>query len=124
MTATSEHINASVRSAVLATYTVFIVSGVAFASWASRIPQVRDRLDLDPSELGLVLLAMAAGSVIAMPLSGVIIGHFGSRWTVRATALLVAVGMTVAALGYLVGVVPVVIGLFLFGFGMGHGTSG
>jgi fucose permease len=119
MTATSEHIDASVRSAVLATYAVFIVSGVAFASWASRIPQVRDRLDLDPSELGLVLLAMAAGSVIAMPLSGVIIGHFGSRWTVRATALLVAVGMTVAALGYLVGVVPVVIGLFLFGFGMG-----
>jgi hypothetical protein len=38
--------------------------------------QVRDRLHLDPSELGLVLLAMAAGSVIALPLSGVIIGHF------------------------------------------------
>ena len=119
MTATSEGIEASVRSAVLATYVVFIASGVAFASWASRIPQVRDRFYLDPSELGLVLLAIAAGSVIALPLSGVVIGHFGSRWTVRTTALLVAVAMTVVSLGYLVGLVPVVIGLFFFGLGMG-----
>ncbi len=119
MTATSEGIDASVRSAVLATYAVFIGSGIAFASWASRIPQVRDRFRLDPSELGIVLLAMAAGSIIALPLSGVIIGHFGSRWTVRTTALLVAVGMAVVSLGYLVGMVPVVIGLFLFGLGMG-----
>ncbi|HEU4910048.1 MAG TPA: MFS transporter [Propionibacteriaceae bacterium] len=119
MTATSERIDKLVRSAVLATYAVFIASGIAFASWASRIPQVRDRLHLDPSELGLVLLAIAAGSVIALPLSGVIVGHFGSRWTVRTTGLLTAVAMAVVSLGYLVGVVPVVIGLFLVGLGMG-----
>jgi len=119
MTATSERVDKLVRSAVLATYEVFIASGIAFASWASRIPQVRDRLHLDPSELGLVLLAIAAGSVIALPLSGAIVGHFGSRWTVRATALLAGVGMAVVALGYLIGVVPVVLGLFLVGLGMG-----
>ena len=100
MTATREGVDASVRSAVRATYAVFIASGVAFASWASRIPQVRDRFHLDPSELGLVLLAMAAGSVIAMLLSGVIIGHFGTRWTVRTTALLVAAAMAVVSLGF------------------------
>ena len=119
MTATSEGIDALVRSAVVATYAVFIASGIAFASWASRIPQVRDRLHLDPSELGLLLLAMAAGSVIALPLSGVIIGHFGSRWTVRSTALLVAAAMAVVSLGYVLGVLPTVIGLFLFGLGVG-----
>ncbi|HET6759935.1 MAG TPA: MFS transporter [Propionibacteriaceae bacterium] len=119
MTATSERVDKGVRSAVLATYAVFIASGIAFASWASRIPQVRDRLHLDPSELGLVLLAIAAGSVIALPLSGVIVGHFGSQWTVRTTGLLTAVAMVVVSLGYLVGVLPVVIGLFLVGLGMG-----
>ena len=119
MTATSERVDKRVRSAVLATYAVFIASGLAFASWASRIPQVRDRLHLDPSELGLVLLAIAAGSVIALPLSGVIVGHFGSRWTVRTTGLLTAIAMVVVSLGYLVGVLPVVIGLFLVGLGMG-----
>ena len=102
-TASSEGIDASVRSAVLATYAVFILSGIAFASWASRIPQVRDRLHLDPAGLGLVLLGIAAGSVIALPLSGVIIGHFGSRWTVRTTGLLVAVALAVVSLGYLLG---------------------
>ena len=70
---------------------VFIATGFAFASWASRIPQVRDRLVLDPSQLGLVLLAIAAGSLIALPLSGVIVGHVGSRWTVLSMALLDAV---------------------------------
>lgn len=118
-TASGEGVDASVRSAVLATYAVFIISGIAFASWASRIPQVRDRLHLDPAGLGLVLLGIAAGSVIALPLSGVIIGHFGSRWTVRTTGLLVAVALAVVSLGYLPGVVPVVIGLFLFGLGLG-----
>ncbi len=38
------------------TYAVLLASWVAFASWASRIPQVRDRFHLDPSELGLALL--------------------------------------------------------------------
>ncbi len=124
MTATSEGIEASVRSAVLATYVVFIASGVAFASWASRIPQVRDRFYLDPSELGLVLLAIAAGSVIALPLSGVVIGHFGSRWTVRTTALLVAVAMTVVSLGYLVGLVPGIRGGFVSVVSMAAGFLG
>jgi fucose permease len=108
-----------VRAAVLATYAVFIATGFVFASWASRIPQVRDRLVLDPSQLGLVLLAIAAGSLIALPLSGVVVGHFGSRWTVRTMALLDVAALLVIALGYQVGLVPVVLGLFLFGFGQG-----
>ena len=35
-----------VEAAARATYAAFIGAGFAFASWASRIPQVRDRLDL------------------------------------------------------------------------------
>ena len=70
-----------VRAAVAATYAAFTGSGLAFASWASRIPQVRDALRLDPSELGLVLLAVAAGSVVALPLSGAVVARVGSRRT-------------------------------------------
>jgi fucose permease len=108
-----------VRAAVRATYVVFSASGFAFASWAARIPQVRDRLHLQPSALGLVLLAIAAGSVIALPLSGLVVARLGSRRTVAAMAVLFAVGLVVAALGYLSGVVPVVVGLFLVGLGNG-----
>jgi predicted MFS family arabinose efflux permease len=110
---------AHVRAAERATYVAFIGSGFAFASWASRIPQVRDRLHLRPSELGLVLLAIAAGSVIALPLSGPVLARLGSRRTVVVTSLLFATGLGAAALGYLSGVVPVVAGLFLVGLGSG-----
>jgi predicted MFS family arabinose efflux permease len=110
---------AHVRAAARATYIAFIGSGFAFASWAARIPQVRDRLHLQPSELGLVLLAIAAGSVIALPLSGPLLTRLGSRRTVATMALLLVAGLVVAALGYLSGVLPVVVGLFLVGLGNG-----
>jgi MFS family permease len=109
----------AVRTATAATYAAFIGSGIAFASWAARIPQVRDRLELDPSQLGLVLLAVAAGSLVALPLSGPVVARLGSGRTVVAMALLLALGMATVAVGYLAGPVPVVVGLFLLGFGNG-----
>jgi len=109
----------AIRDATTATYAAFIGAGFAFASWASRIPQVRDRLELDPAGLGLVLFATAAGSLLALPLSGPLVTRIGSSRTVAAVAILLGVGLAVAALGSLVGVVPVVIGLFLLGFANG-----
>jgi fucose permease len=108
-----------VRRAMLAVYTVFILSGFSFASWASRIPQVRDALSLSPRGLGLVLLAAAVGSVVSMPLAGVVIARLGTAHTVAVMAVLAAVGVATSAVGYRVGVVPVVAGLFLVGVGLG-----
>jgi fucose permease len=108
-----------VGGAIRATYAAFIATGFAFASWAARIPQVRDRLDLDPSGLGLVLLAIAGGSVLALPMSGPVVSRYGSRRTVTAMSVLAGVGLLVVALGYRVGVAPVVVGLFMFGVGTG-----
>jgi len=110
---------AGVRAATRATYLVFAVSGFGFASWASRIPQVKARLGLDPSALGLLLLAIAAGSVVALPLSGMVVARWGSRWTVTAMATLSTVALLGVAFGYLSGVVPVAAGLFLFGVSAG-----
>ena len=97
----------------------FIGSGFAFASWAARIPQVRDRLDLSSAQLGLVLLAIAAGSVVALPLAGPVVTRFGSRRTVAAMAVLFAVALAVAAIGHRAGVWPLVAGLFLLGLANG-----
>ena len=108
-----------VRAGVRATYAAFMGSGFAFASWASRIPQVRDQLHLSPARLGLVLLAIAAGSLVSLPLAGPLVHRLGSRRTVAGMAVVLAVGLAMAAVGYLVGLVPVVIGLFLLGFGSG-----
>jgi fucose permease len=107
------------RRATLAVYAVFILSGFAFASWASRIPQVRDALELSPRSLGLVLLAIAVGSVSSMPLAGVVVGRLGTARTIALMALIAATGLATAGVGYRVGVLPVVIGLFLLGVGNG-----
>jgi MFS family permease len=109
-----------VHAASRATYVAFAGAGFGFASWASRIPQVKARLDLDPSQLGLLLLSLAAGSVISLPLAGPIVARFGSRRTVMVTGVLGGVGLVVVAGGYRIGVAPVAAGLF--GWGVASGT--
>ncbi|MEV4507405.1 MFS transporter [Dactylosporangium sp. NPDC049525] len=107
------------RAATRAVYAAFIWAGVAMASWATRIPQIRDELRLGPSQLGLVLVAIAAGSIISLVLSGQIVARFGSRATVAAMAVLLTVSLIIVAGGYHLGVPPVVLGLFAFGFANG-----
>jgi hypothetical protein len=97
----------------------FAGAGFGFASWASRIPQVKAHLSLDPSQLGALLLSLAAGSVISLPLAGPLVARFGSRATVRAAAALGGAGLVVVAVGYRIGVAPVVGGLFCWGAASG-----
>ena len=78
-------------------FLVFGASGVAFSSWASRLPDIKRVLDLTPGELGTLLLAMAAGSVIGLPLSGRIIRTIGTRRTVLVGALASTLGIALAA---------------------------
>src|SRR5215813_9829482 len=110
---------AQVRGATRAVYTAFIANGFIFASWAARIPQVRDGLRVSPGVLGLILLSVAAGSTIATPLSGLVITWLGDSRTVAVMALTAAAGMAIAGIGYRYGIPPVAAGLFLFGFSSG-----
>ena len=107
------------QHATHAVSSVFIASGFSFASWASRIPQVRDRLEVSPSQLGLLLLCVAVGSVIAMPLSGLVVTRLGEARTVAVMSSTLVVGLATVAVGYALGVAPVAVGLFLLGFGNG-----
>ncbi|GAA2621644.1 MFS transporter [Dactylosporangium fulvum] len=119
MTTTLEKTELDLRAATRATYAAFIWAGVAMATWATRIPQIRDELRLSPSQLGLVLLAIAGGSITSLVLSGHLVSRFGSRRTVTAMAVLLVFALSGVALGYHLGVVPVIVGLFLFGFANG-----
>ncbi len=100
-------------------YLVFIGSGLGFASWAARIPQVREELKLTPGALGLVLLAIAVGSLLSLPSAGMIVHRIGAAKTIVVMSVILATGIATAGLGVLVGVTPVVIGLLLIGFGNG-----
>jgi predicted MFS family arabinose efflux permease len=119
MTTTLTAPSADLLAARRAVYIAFTGCGFAMASWATRIPQVRDGLALTPSRLGLVLLAIAAGSIVSLVLAGHIVARFGSRATVAAMAGLLLVALSAVGIGYPYGVAPVVAGLFLFGFANG-----
>ncbi|MFI7539724.1 MFS transporter [Actinoplanes sp. NPDC049599] len=119
MTTTLTAPSVDVGAARRAVYLAFIGCGFAMASWATRIPQVRDGLGLTPSRLGLVLLAIAAGSIVSLVLAGHIVARFGSRGTVTVMAGLLLVALSAVGIGYPYGIAPVVVGLFLFGFANG-----
>ena len=63
----------------LAVATLFLVNGMGFATWIPHIPFAQRKYGLDEATLGLTLLAIAAGAIITMPLTGGLIARWGSR---------------------------------------------
>jgi MFS family permease len=97
----------------------FFLNGLVFASWVSRIPEVRASFGLTNGQLGLVLLAIALGSVLALPTTGAAINALGTVRIVRLGAGAATLGMLAAALG-LGHVLPLTVaGLFVYGLGIG-----
>jgi predicted MFS family arabinose efflux permease len=101
------------RNAAVATGVVFAVSGAVFATWVSRLPTVRDRIDAGTAELGLALLCIGLGSLFTMPFTGKLCARFGSRSVVLATALPCCVML--ALLAHVPSVVLLAVALFLWG---------
>ncbi|MEO0636680.1 MAG: hypothetical protein AAFY73_08540, partial [Pseudomonadota bacterium] len=48
----------------------FALNGLLFGAWAARVPAFKDRFDLEPASLGLLLLALAGGAIVSFPLAG------------------------------------------------------
>jgi MFS family permease len=85
--------------AAWAVFAVFVASGATFATWASRLPAVRDALGFDAAQMGVLLLTGAVGSVAALPLSGMIIGRLGAARAVATCALVAAAGYALVCAG-------------------------
>ena len=66
---------------------MFLANGFTMGSFAPQIPLLLPRHDITKSTLGLMLLALGIGAVVAMLFSGRIIARFGSRATLTTFAL-------------------------------------
>jgi MFS family permease len=76
----------SKRAHRIAVSTFFFIAGFTFASWASRIPDIKTSLQLSDGGLGAVLFALPVGLMVSMPLSGIFVSRFGSSKVVIVAA--------------------------------------
>lgn len=91
----------------------FFSQGLCFASWASRIPDIKTALHLSDGALGSILLALPAGQLTAMPFSGRLVNYFGSRKVLRVCLALYAICLT--NLGLATAGWQLALALYLFG---------
>ena len=84
------------RAAVLASYAA---SGIAFATWVSRLPAIRDGLNLTPGGIGLLLMCMTVASFISISASGLIVLRFGPKLTTRIGSSMVGAGLVTVGVG-------------------------
>jgi MFS family permease len=101
-----------------ATSIVFFSIGFVSGAWAPLIPFVKARLQLDDAGLGLVLLCLGAGSVVAMPPAGALATRLGCR------RVLTAAGMACAGCFLLMALAPspALLAAALFAFGAALGS--
>ncbi|WP_207576309.1 MFS transporter, partial [Mycolicibacterium confluentis] len=99
----------------------FTLNGVFFATLVSRLPDVREGLDIGNGTLGFLLLMVAAGSLLGLPSSGRLTQMFGTGNVIRAGVLMCATGLIVLAYGAgpAHSVVCTAVALFVFGVGTG-----
>lgn len=95
---------------------IFISVGFLFGNWATLIPYIKQKFDLNDAQLGLLLLSFPLGATAMNPFSTLFINRFGMRNSTL-------VGMILLATTYIIPVgfdfLPlVVIGLILVGMSL------
>lgn len=91
----------------------FFLYGNCFASWASRIPDIKNTLQLSEAQLGVVLFALPIGTLASLPLSGWIVGTLGSKRIAIVAITLYALLLT--GIGYWDSMAALMINLICFG---------
>ncbi|MEV7662672.1 MFS transporter [Paenarthrobacter sp. NPDC089316] len=110
----------NVNAAAVATFLIFGMNGLVFASWAARIPAVTEALSLTSGQMGTLLLCTAVGSLLALPSAGWVVGRIGTANTVRLAGIVAGAAGAAIAFSLMAASVPATaIALFFFGVGIG-----
>lgn len=111
-------IPSAVRAARRAAAVAFLINGMALATLVSRIPAIKQGLGASDGQLGLALLGMAVGAILAFAVAGPLIARFGSRrvTALGGAALCVATPLVATAAS------PLTLGMLLALFGASKGA--
>ncbi|WP_024617693.1 MFS transporter [Pseudomonas kilonensis] len=101
----------------MSTRIAYLIAGIGIAAWAPLVPYAKVRANMDEGTLGLLLLCLGVGSILAMPISGALAARFGCRRVLSGGTILICLALpllaTMTSLPWLVAA------LFLFGAGLG-----
>ncbi|MDT0345786.1 MFS transporter [Streptomyces litchfieldiae] len=101
-------------------FALFVITGVALASWVTRTPAIRDEIGASTAEMGLVLFGLSVGAMAGVLTSGYLVARLGGRPVAAMGISLVCLGLLVLGSGAAAGAAPgVFAGLMLFGAGSG-----
>lgn len=109
-----------VKSPFIAVAGIFLAEAIAFTSWLPRLPEIKSAIGLNQAELGLVLAAMPAGALIAMPIAGAL----SMQLDLRRLNLAFMLGLIGAMLLLAFASSTLWLALALFCVGLGTGAMG
>lgn len=102
----------------LATRLSFLVAGFGMASWAPLVPFAKERLAVDDAVLGLLLLSLGIGSVVAMLATGILSARYGTKPIIIAGGI----GLALALPLLVIAGTPVTLAMALLAFGAALGS--
>jgi MFS family permease len=98
----------------VAVSTIFFMHGLCFASWASRIPSIQEKLNLSSAALGTILFALPVGFFVSLPFAGWLVGILKSKRVVILSAVLYSISLL--SIGAASSTLMLFACLFSFGF--------
>lgn len=105
------------KKAKLATQFIFLVCGLGISSWAPMVPYVKERLNINEAELGLLLLFLGLGAIIMMPITGLLAKRYGNRIIILCATAIIALCLPLLLI---IPTAPMMaLAIFIFGAGIG-----
>lgn len=101
----------------IATRALFFVAGFASAAWAALVPFAKLNTGVNDGVLGLLLLCLGGGALVAMPLTGVLTTRFGCRRVMTVSVILLSAALPLLAVINHTGLLALT--LIIFGMGIG-----
>jgi MFS family permease len=104
--------------AKLSTRLAFIAAGFGVACWAPLVPYAKARCQAGDGTMGLILLLLGAGSIVAMPIAANLCARFGSKPVVVSGGVGLAIVLPLLSIASS----PITLGTALFIFGASLGS--
>ncbi|ADY52051.1 major facilitator superfamily MFS_1 [Pseudopedobacter saltans DSM 12145] len=93
---------------------MFLLTGLCFASWASRIATIQQYLNLSEAALGGILLALPIGLMISLLVSGWALSRLGSKKLAIVGGI--GYGLALCGIGLAESPIQLILVLMIFGF--------